>query len=168
MSLFLVGVVLLLGFALAEVNDSNSSLENDTVANEAPLDENQTGDVVEDVIIDDVMVGDLEAVVKKDSPLDNVVSYVSGVIDKINAIHENLVFVILIVLGVLLMFVYSIFFDYSSAEVCFSKASSLHRKAEKAHVSGDYAKAKRLYDKSYSFREKGESRASWGDDDGAI
>ncbi len=201
MNLFLVGVVLLFGFAgfvCAEAGGVNVSLENDTnfsienntvvnssleddfsssnetnesvVLNEAPLDENQTGraaevdesdenvgtedeEVAEDLMIDDVVVEEEKSV------FDVIVSYASDVVARINVIHENLTLVILIVLWVLSLLVYSIFYDTSSARVCFSKAFSLHRKATIAHVNGNYAKAKKLYSKSYLLREKGEGMA---------
>jgi hypothetical protein len=190
MNLFLVGVVLLLGFACfagAEVDGANVSLENDTVV-DLPLDNftgsNETnesvvlnesdedvgievGEFVVDVAVDDIMIEDV-SVEEGESAFDVVVSYVSYVVDRINAIHENLVLVILIVLWVLLLFVYSAFYDTSSAKACFSKAFSLHRKATIAHVNGNYAKAKRLYNKSYLLREKGESKVSGGSNDNAI
>lgn len=187
MSLFLVGVVLLLGFvgfACAEVDNASDSFEsqgddsgelngtvvlNETV--ETLLDENQTDEVVvviEDEVLDGHDSGEPEVVEDKESVSDRVVSYVGGVVDKINEVHENLFFVVIIILGVLLLFVYSIFFDYSSADACFSKASSLHRRGERAHVNGDYVKAKKLYGKSYLFREKGEGKVSGGADGSAI
>lgn len=213
MNLFLVGVVLLLGFAgfaYAEVNDTNDSFGNDTVVvlngtnvsivlnesnvsvvlnesnvsvvlnetnettlnetNETLLDENQTEQV--DLIIDEEFAEDLiieeEVIIYKKSVSDKVVSYVSGVVNRINEVHENLFLVIIIILGVVLLFVYSVFFNYSSAKVCFAKASSLHRRGEIAHVNGDYAKAKKLYSKSYLFRERGEGKVSGGADGNAI
>jgi len=195
MSLFLVGIVLMLGFAgfvFAEVNDTlldenqteqvNSSFDNDTavvlslgddlggsdeinetVLNDTLLDENQTDQVVEDLVVDELVVDELviedEGVVEdKESAFDVVLSYGSDVIGRINGIHENLFLAILVVLWVLLLIIYSIFYDTSSAEACFSKASALHRRATIAHVNGDYEKAKKLYGKSHLLRGKGEKK----------
>ncbi len=170
------------------VVDLNESLSNEDEAEQADL-EVEDLEVVDDLVVDDVLMGDLafdgydsgepEAVVEKKSPLDRVVSYINGKsskvvsyvsrgVDRINEVHENLFLVIIIILGVLLLFVYSIFFDYSSSEKCFSKASSLHRKATIAHVNGNYARAKKLYGESYLFREKGEEKVSGGADESAI
>jgi hypothetical protein len=178
MSLVLVCVVLLLGFAgfaYAEADNVSDSFENDTVVdvnetelvNETDLDENQT-EQVEDGALDGNDSSEPKVVQDKESFFDGTVSYVGGVVNKINEIHENLFFMVIIILGVLLLFMYSIFFDYSSADNCFSKASSLHRNGEKAHVSGNYAKAKKLYGKSYLFRKMGEEIVSGGADDNAI
>ena len=166
MNLFLVGIILLLGFvsfAYAEVNNASDSFENETVVeiNETLLDENQIEEV-------DVAVDNEEVVEDKKSFLNGVVSYVNGAVNKINEIHKNLFFIIIIILGVLSLFVYSIFFDYSSADVCLSKASSLHRRGERAHVNGNYTKAKKLYSKSYLFRARAEGIVSGRADDGAI
>ena len=186
MSLFLVGVFLLLGFvgfAYAEGDNVNDSFEspgddsgepNETVAlvNETLLDENQTEQaevVVEDVeVVEDLIIEDVVVAQDQKSFFDEVVSDVRGVVDKINGIHRNLFFILIVILGVLSLFVYSIFFDYSSAEVCFSKASSFHRNGEKAHVDGNYTKAKKLYAKSYLFRKMGKKIVSGGTDDSAI
>ena len=193
MNLFLVSVVLLLGFAglaYAEVdnatdignqtvvilNESNVSVVlnetlldedeiivemNETLSGNEPLLANETEQV-------DVVIEDEEVVEDKESIFDGVISYVGGVVDKINEIHDNLFFMILIILGVLALFVYSLFFDCSSAKACFSKASSLHRKGEMAHVNGDYEKSKKLYGKSYLLRAKGEGIVSGGADGNAI
>jgi len=191
MNLFLVSAVLLLafaGFAYAEV-DNASGIENVTVVlnetnvtvvlnetnmtvvfNETLLDENETvvEEVEDEVVVEDIIIEYEEAVEDKESIFDGVISYVGGVVDKINEIHRNLFFIIIIVLGVLALFVYSIFFDYSSAAACFSKASSLHRKGERAHVNGNYEKSKKLYGKSYLFRARGEGIVSGGADGNAI
>ena len=189
MNLFLVGVVLLLGFvgfAYAEVDNVSDSFGNGTVVilnesnvsvvldgvNETLLDENQTEQaevVVEDVeVVEDLIIEDVVVAQDQKSFFDEVVSDVRGVVDKINGIHRNLFFILIVILGVLSLFVYSIFFDYSSAEVCFSKASSFHRNGEKAHVDGNYTKAKKLYAKSYLFRKMGKKIVSGGTDDSAI
>jgi hypothetical protein len=204
MNLFLVGVVLLLGFACAEVNDTNVSFENNTVvlngtvvmngtivlnetvevnetivlnetiiANETVMPNetivqneiivvNETvapNETVEDLEVDDIIIEDELEVIKKKSASSVVFSYVSDVIDRVNAVHQNLFYIILIVLWILLLFLHSLFYGKKSAGTCFTRASSLHRRAQKAHVNGDYAKAKKLYSKSYSLREEGESKA---------
>mgnify|MGYP000480231934 CR=1 FL=1 len=58
------------------------------------------------------------------------------------------------------MFLHSILYGDKSADACFARASSLHKKAQRAHVNGDYEKAKKLYNKSYSLREEGEMKAN--------
>lgn len=160
MNLILVSVVLMLafaGFVYAEVNDT---LGNDTVVeiDGALLDEGQVEQI-------DFVIGDGDVVQDRESIFDRVVGYVSGVIDKINEVHENMFYILIIVLGVLLLIVYSVFFDSSSARVCFAKAISLHRRGEKAHVNGNHEKAHKLYGKSYLFREKGEGMVSGRSDE---
>lgn len=183
MILFLTCFVLLValaGFAYAEGGDINNSLKNETnvdinesvivtlneslivTLNETEIvnetvesNETKVDVVVEDIEIDDLTIEDVDAIENKDSISDKVFSYVGNVVNRINEIHKNLFYIILIILGVLLLFVYSIFFDYSSSDACFAKAASLHRKGEKAHVNGNYKKAEKLYNKSYLFRERG-------------
>lgn len=41
----------------------------------------------------------------------------------------------------------------------FSRAKNFHKRAEKAHLEGEYEKATKLYNKSYLLREKGEAKA---------
>lgn len=216
MNLFLVGIVLLLGFAgfaYAEVDNASDSFGNGTVIvlNESNVsvvlnetveinetnetsDENQTEIVVEinesdlvneseltnetedevvvvvedEEVIEDLIIEVEQVASDKESISDRVFSYVGGVVDRVNEIHKNLFWIIIILLGVLSLFVYSVFFNYSSAKVCFSKASSLHRRGEQAHVNGDYEKAEKLYSKSYLFREKGEGIVSGGADGSAV
>jgi hypothetical protein len=176
MSLILVGVVLLLGFVVAETNDTvivNETLE----VNESDI-PNDTVVVAEAVDVDDIVIdsdildgydsspeddpaglGEPEVVEEKDSSFDVASSYISSVIDKINAIHHNLFIVVVDVFFVLLMLLYFIFYGKKSSSAYFARASSLHGKAQRAHVNGDYAKAKKLYSKSYSLREEGERKA---------
>jgi len=148
-----------------ESNESNGTLLNGSDENqtgEVLLDENQTGEI-EDLVVEDVVVGDLIAG-EKDSPFDAARSYVARGIGKVNEVHENLFLVIVIVVVLLLLLVYSVFYDTSSADACFAKAAGLHRRAERAHVDGNYEKAKKLYGKSYSLREKGEGLSGRADD----
>lgn len=138
--------------------------DNDTVEIEVVMDEEFEDDLslddVEVVIDDEVLTGDLEIVEDKDTPVEVTVSYVKSVVDRVNAIHQNLFWVLLIFVVVLIMFLHTVFFGDKTSEGYFARAAALHRKAQRAHVDGDYDKAKRLYDKSYSFREKAEEKAA--------
>lgn len=172
-NLFLVGVVLLLGFAgiaFAEVDNTSLSFENDTVVGLSPGDDfaspnetnetdivNESDMVVEDLIVDDLLIDGL-VIEDRESSFDKILSYIGGKVDRLNEINGNLVLVVIVIGGVLLLFIFSILYGDLSAATCFSRASSLHRRATIAHVNGNYAKAKRLYSKSYLLREKGEKR----------
>jgi len=110
MNLFLVVVVLLFVFVAAEINDTDVSLENETVvvnevASDLVVDEHDFGEVG----VDDMVIEIEENAEEENSPFDMVFSYVSDVIDKVNAVHQNLFYVIIIVLWVLLLFLHSIF-----------------------------------------------------------
>ncbi len=153
-----------------ETSEANESVEaNETVlVNESVEDVIVQDVVIDDIVIDDVTLGDLQAVVEGDSAFDSVVSYVKAGIAKFDGVDGNLLLAMFIVLIVLVMLLHSIFYGELSAAACFSRAASLHKRAERAHVNGDYEKAKRLYSKSYLLREKGEKKVSGSDDDDAV
>ena len=145
--------------------DINETLLDESQKDDSgePNETGQNGEVVDDEeIVVDLVMDDDGIVLDEESPFDRSVSYMRHVVNRINEVYQNLFYILLIILAVLLLLVHSIFFNYSSADVCFSKASSLHKRGQKAHVNGNYEKAKKLYDKSYLFREKGEEIVSGG------
>lgn len=100
-----------------------------------------------------------ETIIQEESVVDRGLSLITGAVTGLNDGSRNSNIIVGAVGVVLILSLLFIFQGGLPGTTYFKRAAIFHKRAEKAHLSGEYTKARKLYDKSYSLREKGEKRA---------
>ena len=84
---------------------------------------------------------------------------VTGATERLNATKTDYIRLASVVGLILILYLFFVFQGGIPGTNYFGRAAVFHKRAQRAHLKGQYEKANNLYNKSYLLREKGEGRS---------